>query len=100
MTTMVKHAWSQGDIAAYIQQLRENPQAVIWLLFGLYATYWVFTIIYNLTLHPLAKFPGPFFCRISNLPQCYYEAILNGKFMPEIDKYHEKYGSSAPPHMS
>ncbi|CAG8074955.1 unnamed protein product, partial [Penicillium nalgiovense] len=90
--TMVKHAWSQSDVATYLQQVRENPKALIWLVLAAYATYWAFTIIYNLTLHPLAHFPGPFFCRISNLPQCYYEAILNGQFMPEIDKYHEKYG--------
>lgn len=92
MATLVKQALSQGDVQAYIQQLRENPIGLVWPLLGAYATYLVFTAIYNLTLHPLAKFPGPFFCRISNLPQCYYEAILNGKFMPEIDKYHEKYG--------
>ncbi|GAB1191743.1 hypothetical protein APSETT444_000925 [Aspergillus pseudonomiae] len=96
LTTMVQHAWSQGDVATYVQQIRENPQALVWLLVAAYATYWAFTIIYNLTLHPLAHFPGPFLCRISNLPQCYYEAILNGQFMPEIDKYHEKYGRSAP----
>lgn len=100
MATLVKQAWSQGDVQAYVQQLRENPIGLVWPLLGAYATYLVFTAIYNLTLHPLAKFPGPFFCRISNLPQCYYEAILNGKFMPEIDKYHEKYGSFVPfPHV-
>lgn len=95
MTTMVKNAWSHGDVATYMQTFRENLQALIWLLLAASAAYWAFTIIYNLSLHPLAHFPGPLFCRISNLPQCYYEAILNGKFMPEIDKYHEKYGRSA-----
>ncbi|KAL7892318.1 cytochrome P450 [Trichoderma sp. SZMC 28014] len=92
MATLVKQAWSQGEVQAYVHQLRENPIGLVWPLLGAYATYLVFIAIYNLTLHPLAKFPGPFFCRISGLPQLYYEAILNGKFMPEIDKYHEKYG--------
>jgi hypothetical protein len=89
---MGKHSWSLADVATYMQQLWETPQALALLILATYATYWAFTIIYNLTLHPLAHFPGPFFCRVSNLPQCYYEAILNGQFMPQIDKYHEKYG--------
>jgi hypothetical protein len=96
VTAMVKQAWSKHDFAAYVQHVRDNSQSIIWLLAAAYAAYLISTAIYNLYFHPLAHFPGPFWNRISTLPQCYYEAILNGHFMPEIDKYHEKYGPSSP----
>ncbi|RYC61314.1 hypothetical protein CHU98_g4892 [Xylaria longipes] len=59
------------------------------ICYGLYAGA---LVIYRLTLHPLAKFPGPFLCRISYLQQCYYEAILGGKFVRRIEEYHRIYG--------
>ncbi|KAI0473333.1 cytochrome P450 [Xylariaceae sp. FL0804] len=59
---------------------------------ALYVAYQAGIIIYRLTFHPLAKFPGPFFCRISYIQQCYYEAILNGKFIHKFPEYHHKYG--------
>ncbi|KAI1741372.1 cytochrome P450 [Xylaria scruposa] len=57
-----------------------------------YSIYILGLVVYRLTFHPLAKFPGPLLCRVSYLPQAYYEAILQGKFIHEIPKYHEKYG--------
>ncbi|KAI0485717.1 cytochrome P450 [Xylaria cf. heliscus] len=59
------------------------------LCYGLYVGA---LVVYRLTLHPLAKFPGPFLCRISYLQQCYYEAILGGKFVGRIEEYHRIYG--------
>lgn len=50
-------------------------------------------VIYRLAFHPLARFPGPFLCRISYLQQCYYEAILNGKFLERLPYYHRQYGT-------
>lgn len=58
----------------------------------LYLTYLAGLVVYRLTLHPLARFPGPFLCRVSFLPQAYYEAVLQGRFIYEIPKYHAKYG--------
>ena len=60
----------------------------------LFILYCLGVIVYRLTLHPLARFPGPFLCRISSLQQCYYEAILNGKFLERISDYHRRYGKS------
>ncbi|KAK7926904.1 hypothetical protein PG985_003902 [Apiospora marii] len=59
---------------------------------ALYLTYLAGLVVYRLTLHPLARFPGPFLCRVSFLPQAYYEAYLQGKYIYQIPKYHEKYG--------
>lgn len=35
-------------------------------------TYIVCTIFYRLYLHPLAKYPGPFWAKISDLPSYWY----------------------------
>ena len=59
---------------------------------ALYLLKSVVTIIYRLTFHPLARFPGPFLCRIGYFQQTYYEAILNGKFLERLPTYHRKYG--------
>jgi hypothetical protein len=40
--------------------------------FLLVVTYTLYTIYYRLYLHPLAKYPGPFWARISDLPSFYY----------------------------
>lgn len=61
-------------------------------LAAVYALYVGVLVVYRLTFHPLAKFPGPFLCRVSYLQQCYYEAILNGKFHDKLAGYHQKYG--------
>ena len=76
--------------------LTQEPKQLTWILLSaasvLYLLYWTGQIIYRLTLHPLARFPGPFLCRISYLQQCYYEAILDGKFLERLPEYHRKYG--------
>jgi len=82
----------------FFEQLRqESPKILGWnalaVVSGFCVAYLVGQLIYRLTFHPLAKFPGPFLCRISYLQQCYYEAILNGKFLEKFPKYHQKYGT-------
>jgi cytochrome P450 len=46
--------------------------------------------IYNVYLHPLAKFPGPFLWRASRLP--YMRAVWGKHFPYEVQKLHEQYG--------
>jgi hypothetical protein len=40
--------------------------------FLLAVTYTLYTIYYRLYLHPLAKYPGPFWAKLSDLPSFYY----------------------------
>ena len=54
--------------------------------------YWTGLAIYNLTLHPLAEYPGPFLCRAGWLYQMYYEAILSGRMLERLPALHRKYG--------
>lgn len=59
-----------------------------------YSVYCLGLVVYRLTLHPLARFPGPFLCKIGYLKQGYYEAFLNGMFIHQIADYHKKYGKA------
>jgi hypothetical protein len=40
--------------------------------FLLVVTYSLYTIYYRLYLHPLAKYPGPFWAKVSDLPSFWY----------------------------
>ncbi|RBQ68277.1 hypothetical protein FVER14953_05538 [Fusarium verticillioides] len=57
-----------------------------------YLTYWTGVVIYRITFHPLAKYPGPFLCRTSWLYQTYYEAFLSGRMLERLPALHQKYG--------
>ncbi|KAF2098695.1 pisatin demethylase [Rhizodiscina lignyota] len=52
--------------------------------------YWVAIIVYRLTLHPLAKYPGPILCAISPVPSIYY--LLIGRISFQYKIWHDKYG--------
>ncbi|KAF2815851.1 benzoate 4-monooxygenase cytochrome P450 [Mytilinidion resinicola] len=56
-----------------------------------YAIYSVLRIIYRLTLHPLAKYPGNFIEKISDWPLIYY--CYNGDRHLRIQEAHRKYGT-------
>jgi len=53
-------------------------------------TYVVVTAVYNLTLHPLAKYPGPLLWRISPIPSIV--SLLRGRIAFEYKIHHDKYG--------
>ena len=48
--------------------------------------------VYNLYLHPLRSYPGPWFARASRLPFSYY--LVTGRLPQEVMKWHEKYGDT------
>lgn len=51
---------------------------------------YVAVIIYRLTLHPLAKYPGPFFSKISDW-SIVYHATTGNRHLQQL-KEHETYG--------
>lgn len=53
--------------------------------------------IYNISpFYPLAKFPGPKLAAVGYLYEAYYDFILIGRYIREIQKMHEKYGKQFP----
>ncbi|KAE8853633.1 hypothetical protein HRS9122_00625 [Pyrenophora teres f. teres] len=64
-------------------------QAAIWAPVA-FVAYVVLTAIYNLTLHPLAKFPGPLLWCISPIPSII--SLLRGRIAFDYKVHHDKYG--------
>ncbi|KAK3351394.1 cytochrome P450 [Neurospora tetraspora] len=50
------------------------------------------TVYYRLTLHPLAKFPGPKLAAITRLYEGYYDVIQEGQYTFKIGELHKQYG--------
>ncbi|GAB1192948.1 hypothetical protein APSETT444_002149 [Aspergillus pseudonomiae] len=48
--------------------------------------------IYRLFLSPLAKFPGPALAAVTSWYEVFFDVLLGGQFMWEIDRLHGKYG--------
>ncbi|KAL0775849.1 hypothetical protein CaCOL14_007136 [Colletotrichum acutatum] len=57
-----------------------------WLLYG------TFLAIYRVTLHPLAKFPGPKLAGATYWYEVWFDVVCWGKFTHEIKRLHEIYG--------
>ncbi|CAI6306864.1 unnamed protein product [Periconia digitata] len=48
--------------------------------------------IYRLTLHPLARIPGPKLAAITRYYEVYYDVLRNGQYTFKIAEMHKKYG--------
>lgn len=57
-----------------------------------YLVYYVFLIIYRLTLHPLARFPGPKLAASSKLYEMYHDGVRHGKLVFKLQDLHDTYG--------
>ncbi|KAI1455526.1 cytochrome P450 [Annulohypoxylon moriforme] len=51
-------------------------------------------VLYRLTFHPLARFPGPILAASTGLYEAYYQCIHDGggRYWAEIQKMHQQYG--------
>jgi hypothetical protein len=68
---------------------------VAWPLLGASAAavYVITGAIYRLYLSPLSKFPGPKLAALTLWYEFYYDVVKNGKYLWEIEKMHEQYGT-------
>ncbi|PQE14947.1 cytochrome p450 protein [Rutstroemia sp. NJR-2017a WRK4] len=55
------------------------------------AVWTIYGVIYRLYLSPIAKFPGPKLAALTLWYEFYYNIVLNGQYVFEIKKMHEKY---------
>ena len=63
------------------------------ILAGVGAAYTFGLVAYRLFFSPLAKFPGPKLAAVSGWYELYYDLVKNGKYVFEIEKMHDKYGT-------
>ncbi|KAI0401638.1 trichodiene oxygenase [Xylaria palmicola] len=56
------------------------------------AMYLAGILLYRLTMHPLARFPGPRLAAISRWYEGYYDVIRDGQYTFKIEQLHKKYG--------
>ena len=55
-----------------------------------YTTYLLLDVFYNLSFHPLSKYPGPKIFAATPLANTYY--VLQGTRVYKVTELHEKYG--------
>lgn len=60
--------------------------------FGTFLAYAAYTVVYNVYLHPLAKFPGPPLAKITIYWKAYVECIANRSFCHYLVELHAQYG--------
>jgi hypothetical protein len=59
----------------------------------LFITYLIWLALYRLYLSPLARFPGPKFAALTQWYEFYYDVVLQGQFIFQINELHKKYGT-------
>lgn len=64
----------------------------LWLAIAALGAYISIKAIYRLYFHPLSHIPGPKLAACSHLYEFYYNVILSGKFLFEMERMHQKYG--------
>jgi hypothetical protein len=82
---------SEGNLLSNFSRLGAATYSSMALSFlVLVAAYYVISVIYSATLHPLAKFPGPTSGALSRIP--WWIACVTGEQVSWLLKLHAQYG--------
>ena len=60
---------------------------------GTFLVYALSVVAYRLVFSPIAKFPGPKLAALTTYYELYYDVVHKGKYLFEIEKMHDKYGT-------
>ncbi|KAF2117998.1 benzoate 4-monooxygenase cytochrome-like protein P450 [Lophiotrema nucula] len=74
----------------FILRLLTSPILLFGSIFGVLFAYLFAVAVYRLTFHPLAKYPGPFLAKITDIHLAWY--AYKGSRHLEYYRCHEKYG--------
>lgn len=78
------------ELASFLVDVSHHVAFYILVLLGLLAIYAAGVVVYRLTLHPLAKYPGPFLAKATDIYLAYH--AWKGDRHLEFNRCHEKYG--------
>jgi hypothetical protein len=66
---------------------------VVAVIVLLYLAQLVLKVVYRITLHPLAKFPGPILAALTYKYEFYFDGIKGGQYLNQIARLHQIYGT-------
>ena len=73
-----------------------SPQSFVWLICNsaaLLIAALSLRVLYRITFHPLAKFPGPFWAKITSIYGMTYDFSEKESYIKNFPQWHKKYGS-------
>lgn len=83
----------QGLVAG-LSSIADSPIAFCAVVTAVWFVYFVGLGVYRLTLHPLARFPGPKLAAFTYWYETYYEVLKSpgGQFLFQYHRLHDEYG--------
>ena len=88
-------SFHSANLENFTQLSGSSIAQTLFVLSALWAGYRVLVIAWNISpFHPLYKIPGPRLAAATYLPEFYYDTIKYGRYTKQIQKMHEKYGTS------
>lgn len=70
-----------------------SPWQLIVAAVASYCLYGACLVIHRIYLSPLARFPGPKLAAATDWYEFYYQVCLGGKYIYQIEKMHQRYGT-------